>query len=410
MNAQADRILTTHAGSLPRPDDLAEMIWAGIDGNPVDPAALEQRLDGAVSEIVGRQRDAGIDIVSDGELSKSGFSTYVNDRFDGFAGRSEFQADDVADFPNLAMRLFATPAMAHLVFANCVGPVTWTGKDALDADIRRLRAALGDADPATAFMGAISPGQIAFNYPDQHYGSHEAYLGALADALASPATGAPTGASARAGRPLTVVRCSAVARDADVAAVDDGDRLVLLRGGEVVADVARPDAVLGNVAVAAAVAFAVGVPAAVVALALPTLPDVPNRRTVTTLSTGARAVDDTFNSNPAGARAALATLIGQATPGNKRVVVTPGMVELGPVQAAENAAWAGQAASSATHLVVVGATNRKALLAGAGSVADAARARVVVVATHADAVAWVRANTGPGDVVLYENQLPDHYP
>jgi 5-methyltetrahydropteroyltriglutamate--homocysteine methyltransferase len=184
MTAQADRILTTHAGSLPRPDDLAEMIWAGIDGNPVDAAALEERLDGAVAEIVRRQHDVGIDIVSDGELSKSGFSTYVNDRFSGFAGRSEFQADDVADFPNLAMRLFATPAMAHLVFANCVDEVTYTGQDALEADIRRLRAAIGAADPSTAFMGAISPGQIAFNYPDQHYGSHEAYLGALADVLA----------------------------------------------------------------------------------------------------------------------------------------------------------------------------------------------------------------------------------
>jgi 5-methyltetrahydropteroyltriglutamate--homocysteine methyltransferase len=184
MTAQADRILTTHAGSLPRPDDLAEMIWAGIDGNPVDAAALDARLDSAVEEIVRRQRDAGVDIVSDGELSKSGFSTYVNDRFSGFDGRSEFQADDVADFPNLAMRLFATPAMAHLVFANCVGEVTYTGHDALAADIRRLRAAIGDADPSTAFMGAISPGQIAFNYPDQHYGSHEAYLAALADVLA----------------------------------------------------------------------------------------------------------------------------------------------------------------------------------------------------------------------------------
>ena len=183
MNEQADRILTTHAGSLPRPDDLAEMIWAGIDGAAVDEAALEVRLDTAVEEVVRKQRDAGIDIVSDGELSKSGFSTYINDRFSGFDGRSEFQADDVADFPNLAMRLFNTPAMAHLVFANCVGPVELTGKDAVDADIRRLRDALGGADPSTAFMGAVSPGQIAFNYPDHHYGSHEAYLGALADAL-----------------------------------------------------------------------------------------------------------------------------------------------------------------------------------------------------------------------------------
>ena len=178
-----DRILVTHAGSLPRPDDLAEMIWAGIDGDPVDPAALSERIDSAVAEVVARQREVGIDVVSDGELSKSGFSTYINDRFSGFDGRSEFQADDVADFPNLAMRLFATPSMAHLVFSNCVGEVALEDKQAVADDIGRLQAALGDADPATAFMGAISPGQIAFNYPDHHYGSHEAYLEALANAL-----------------------------------------------------------------------------------------------------------------------------------------------------------------------------------------------------------------------------------
>jgi len=219
-------------------------------------------------------------------------------------------------------------------------------------------------------------------------------LAALADTLAVP----------------TVVRCSAVDRDADVAALAAGDRLVLLRSGAVVADVALPDAVLGNVAVAAALSFAVGVPSDAVAAALATLPAVPNRRTVTTLSTGALAVDDTFNSNPAGCRAALATMTRHATAQGKRVVVTPGMVELGPVQATENAAWAACAASDATELVVVGATNRRALLAGAASVDEALRARVLTVASHADAVAWVRANTGPGDVVLYENQLPDHYP
>ena len=179
----AERILTTHAGSLPRPDDLAEMIWAGIDGEPVDEAALAQRTESAVAEVVRKQRDAGVDIVSDGELSKSGFSTYINDRFSGFEGRSEFQADDVADFPNLAMRLFATPSMAHLVFSNCTGPVQMHATKAVDDDVARLQAALDGADPSTAFMGAVSPGQIAFNYPDHHYGSHEAYLGALADAL-----------------------------------------------------------------------------------------------------------------------------------------------------------------------------------------------------------------------------------
>ncbi len=179
----ADRILTTHAGSLPRPDQLADMIWARLDGQDVDEGELQQQIEAGVADVVAKQRAAGIDVVSDGELSKTGFSTYVNERFSGFDGRSEFQADDVADFPNLAMRLFNTPSMAHIVFSNCVGPVELRDKQAVHQDVDRLKRALGDADPGTAFMGAISPGQIAFNYPDQHYGSHEAYLGALADAL-----------------------------------------------------------------------------------------------------------------------------------------------------------------------------------------------------------------------------------
>jgi 5-methyltetrahydropteroyltriglutamate--homocysteine methyltransferase len=183
MAGSNGRIRTTHAGSLPRPDDLADMIWQRMDGADVDDAALEARLDSAVAEVVQKQRDAGIDVVSDGELSKTGFSTYVGDRFTGFEGRSEFQADDVADFPELAMRLFATDSMAHVVFSNCVGEVTLKDKDAVHKDIERLKNALGDSDPSGAFMGAVSPGQIAFNYPDQHYGSHEKYLGALADAL-----------------------------------------------------------------------------------------------------------------------------------------------------------------------------------------------------------------------------------
>jgi 5-methyltetrahydropteroyltriglutamate--homocysteine methyltransferase len=179
----ADRILTTHAGSLPRPDDLADLVWARIDGEEVDEGELEAKIDDAVVGVVAKQRDVGLDVISDGEMSKSGFSTYVNDRFSGFAGRSEFQSDDVAPFPNLAMKLFATASMAHLIFSNCVGPVELSDKDAVVRDIERFKQALGDADPSTGFMGAISPGQIAFNYPDQYYGSHEKYLAACAEAL-----------------------------------------------------------------------------------------------------------------------------------------------------------------------------------------------------------------------------------
>jgi 5-methyltetrahydropteroyltriglutamate--homocysteine methyltransferase len=181
--AGAGEIRTTHAGSLPRPDDVADMIWGQLEGKDVDAGELEQLIDGAVADVVSKQKEVGLDVISDGEMSKTGFSTYVNERFSGFDGRSEFQADDVADFPELAMRLFNTPTMAHVVFSNCVAPVELTDTDAVHQDIARLKKAIGDAAPESAFMGAISPGQIAFNYPDQHYGSHETYLGVLAEAL-----------------------------------------------------------------------------------------------------------------------------------------------------------------------------------------------------------------------------------
>jgi len=155
-----------------------------MDGEEVDDRELEAMIGEAVVELVAKQREVGLDVISDGEMSKPGFSSYVSDRFSGFAGTSEFQSDDVAPFPELAMKLFANPQTAHLGFSNCVGPVELTDRDAVHRDIARFKSALGDADPSTAFMGTISPGQIAFNYPDQHYGSHEKYLAACAEALA----------------------------------------------------------------------------------------------------------------------------------------------------------------------------------------------------------------------------------
>ena len=153
----SDRILTTHAGSLPRPDELADMIWARLDGQEVDETALQEQIEAGVTDVVAKQRAAGIDVISDGELSKTGFSTYVNERFSGFDGRSEFQADDVADFPNLAMRLFNTPSMAHIVFSNCVGPVELSDKQAVHQDVDRLKRALGDADPRNRVHGRDQP-------------------------------------------------------------------------------------------------------------------------------------------------------------------------------------------------------------------------------------------------------------
>jgi UDP-N-acetylmuramoyl-tripeptide--D-alanyl-D-alanine ligase len=196
---------------------------------------------------------------------------------------------------------------------------------------------------------------------------------------------------AAAGR--RVVRCSAGDMSADVCA-----------GRDAVGAPAHAPAT--NVACAVAVALALNVPHDEVLRRLPTLPVAPNRLTVTTTQAGATVIDDTFNSNPAGAKLALAQLRQHATDGHQRVVVTPGMIEMGAVQDEANRAFAKAVVTYADRLVVVGFTNRHALVEGAKEKRDA----IVCVEDRDEAVAWVRQHLGPGDAVLYENDLPDHYP
>ncbi len=205
-----------------------------------------------------------------------------------------------------------------------------------------------------------------------------------------------------------VVRCSGVDPSVDVAVIDDeGERTVSVGGHELVR-LPRTDSPPTNVAIAIALARAVGVPDDVIARRLGDLPTARNRRTISRGSTGATFIDDTYNSNPTGARAALVTLQQQAATlhGSGVALVTPGMVELGSRQYEENRAFAAAASEVCTDIVVIGATNRKALMAGGHE----GRARVVLVDDRAAATAWVRENTGEGDVVLFENDLPDHFP
>ena len=184
MTRNTDRILVTHAGSLPRPEDVIELVWAKMDGQEVDEAELERRVESGVAEIVKKQRDAGVDIVSDGELGKPGFSTYVEERFTGFEGRSEFQADDVAPFPNLAMRLFNTPAMAHVVFSNCVGPVAAKDPNAEHVDVDRLKNALdGLRLPRARSSARSAPARSRSTTPTSTTARTRTYLGALAEEL-----------------------------------------------------------------------------------------------------------------------------------------------------------------------------------------------------------------------------------
>jgi UDP-N-acetylmuramoyl-tripeptide--D-alanyl-D-alanine ligase len=200
-----------------------------------------------------------------------------------------------------------------------------------------------------------------------------------------------------------IVRCSAVDPQADVSVIPGDDGLhVSLAGAPVGVLALSGSAQPSNLACALAVALEVGVPADVALARAATLPLVPNRLAYAQAESGVWVLDDTFNSNPAGARAALASLMALPATG-KRVVVTPGMVELGPRQFEENRRFAEEIAQVATHLLIVGETNRRALQAGAAPLVP------IAVATREAAVAWVRSTLGPGDAVLYENDLPDHY-
>jgi len=106
MKRSTDRFLTTHTGSLPRPEDLIRMMYAKEEGVPVDATALTQRVAAAVDEVVGKQAAAGIDVINDGEMSKPSYATYIKDRLSGFGGAGNtFVYQDLADFPNLARRV-----------------------------------------------------------------------------------------------------------------------------------------------------------------------------------------------------------------------------------------------------------------------------------------------------------------
>jgi len=207
-----------------------------------------------------------------------------------------------------------------------------------------------------------------------------------------------------AARPV-VISCSSSDTSADVCVVDrSGACDVFVRGAQVAAGIPlEPGVQPGNVACAIGVGLHFGVSPEELAAGIRDLPAVPHRLTVGTAPSGVVVIDDTFNSNPAGARAALRVLAGAGKHG-RLVVVTPGMVELGRRQWAENSAFAQASVEIASELVIVGRTNRAAL---SGPVATG---QVVTVGTREDGVRWVREHLVAGDAVLYENDLPDHYP
>ena len=186
----ADRILTTHVGSLPRPHDLLDLMKAKLSGQDYDKSAYDERVRRAVSEIVKQQVDTGIDIVADGEQSKPGFFSYVRERLAGFEGKPERKlnlfAAEVKQFPEYYAQYFKEAMLGGTVMPFmplvCTGPVKYRDLAPLKRDIENLKAAVGAAKAKGAFMPAVAPSGVGIN---DYYKTQEEYFHAVGQAMRS---------------------------------------------------------------------------------------------------------------------------------------------------------------------------------------------------------------------------------
>jgi 5-methyltetrahydropteroyltriglutamate--homocysteine methyltransferase len=184
MQRSTDRFLTTHTGSLPRPDDLIRMMYAKEEGVPVDPVALATRVRSAVAEVVKKQADAGVDLINDGELSKPSYATYVKDRLNGFGGTGNtFVYQDLAAFPRLEKRVFGDPGRSRRKTPACNAPISVRDAKAAEIDAENLKSALANVKSRGGFMSAASPGVVSLFFRNDHYKDFETYIYAIADAM-----------------------------------------------------------------------------------------------------------------------------------------------------------------------------------------------------------------------------------
>jgi len=183
MKRSSDRILTTHTGSLPRPDDLVAMVEGRDQQELQNNPDFERRVAEAVRDIVQQQVEAQVDVVNDGEVSKVGYSTYVTERLTGFEGenrQTRLQVEASA-FPEFyQQRVVAAGVLKRPV---CSGPITWRGDALVKRDIENFKAALQGAEAADSFMTAASPGVVWNFLENEYYPNDEAYVFAVADAM-----------------------------------------------------------------------------------------------------------------------------------------------------------------------------------------------------------------------------------
>jgi 5-methyltetrahydropteroyltriglutamate--homocysteine methyltransferase len=179
------RIKTTHVGSLPRSQEVVDFIFARENGQPYDQAEFDAKMTAACAATVGRQAEAGIGIVSDGETSKISYATYVKDRYTGFSGDSPRNAPgDLKLFPSFLKRLAAEGGTPQYARPQCTGKVVSKGQDELKTDIANLKAGMAAHGIEEGFMNAASPGVISLFLQNAFYNTREEYLAALADAMA----------------------------------------------------------------------------------------------------------------------------------------------------------------------------------------------------------------------------------
>ena len=185
MNLSTERILTTHVGSLPRPKELVDMLFAQDKGDPYDQVLLDATIERAVADVVGKQARAGVSVVSDGEMSKISYGTYMRHRLAGFEVGDVPRAApaDLDDFPNYRDRLTAMGATPTYLRPICKGPLSVKDMAPAHQDIARFKKALAGVNVAEAFMTAASPGTIAMFQPNEYYPSHQAYIEALAGVM-----------------------------------------------------------------------------------------------------------------------------------------------------------------------------------------------------------------------------------
>ncbi len=184
MMKSTDHILTSHVGSLPRPKDVTDLVFAKEAGVPIDAAGFDSVISAATDMILQRQRDIGIDIPSDGEMSKISYATYIKDRLTGFDGDAARNPPaDLEQFPGFLEKLAKSGGTPTFRRPKCVGEIAVKDMEPLEADLRNMKSSMSKAGYQQGFMNSATPGVIALFQPNEFYKTQDDYLEAVAEGM-----------------------------------------------------------------------------------------------------------------------------------------------------------------------------------------------------------------------------------